>query len=69
MIKLMNGKFILEDNDSKFGTMVLIKQRSPLIPLYNKAVQVGRSVINFCVKENKVEVKGDDEVKETQDSD
>lgn len=68
MIKLLNGKFILEDNDSKFGTMVLIKQRSPLLPLFNKAVQVGRSVINFCVKENKIEVKGD-EIKETQDSD
>lgn len=53
MIKLQNGKFILEDNDSKFGTMVLIKQRTPLLPLYNKAVQIGRTVINCCVKENK----------------
>ena len=53
MIKLQNGKFILEDNDSKFGTMVLVKQRTPLLPLYNKAVQIGRTVINFCVKENK----------------
>lgn len=59
MIKLQNGKFILEDNDSKFGTMVLVKQRTPLLPLYNKAVQVGRTVINFCVKELKaVEPKG-----------
>lgn len=69
MIKLLNGKFILEDNDSKFGTMVLVKQRTPLLPLYNKAVQVGRTVINFCAKELKtVEPKGD-EIRETQDSD
>jgi len=68
MIKLQNGKFILEDNDSKFGTMVLVKQRTPLLPLYNKAVQVGRTVVNFCVKENKTEVKGV-EIQETQDSD
>jgi len=49
-IKLENGKFMLEDNQSKFGTLVLVKQRTPLIPGYNKAVQVGRTVINFSVK-------------------
>ena len=41
---------MLEDNTSKFGTLVLVKQRTPLLPLYNKAVQVGRTVINFSVK-------------------
>jgi len=49
-IKLENGKFLLEDNTSKFGTLVLVKQRTPLLPFYNKAVQVGRTVINFSVK-------------------
>lgn len=49
-IKLQNGKFLLEDNNSKFGTLVLVKQRTPLIQLYNKAVQVGRTVINFSAK-------------------
>merc|ERR1712110_740223 len=49
-IKLEKGKFMLEDNTSKFGTLVLVKQRTPLLPLYNKAVQVGRTVINFSVK-------------------
>ena len=51
-IKLENGKFLLEDNTSKFGTLVLVKQRTPLLPLYNKAVQVGRTVINFSAKAN-----------------
>ena len=51
-IKFENGKFLLEDNNSKFGTLVLVKQRTPLLPLYNKAVQVGRTVINFSVKLN-----------------
>lgn len=27
-----------------------MKQRTPLLPYYNKAVQVGRTVINFSVK-------------------
>lgn len=49
-IKLENGKFMLEDNQSKFGTLVLVKQRTPLLPGFNKAVQVGRTVINFSVK-------------------
>ena len=49
-IKLENGKFLLEDNTSKFGTLVLVKQRTPLLPSYNKAVQVGRTVINFSAK-------------------
>ena len=49
-IKLENGRFTLEDNQSKFGTLVLIKKRTPLLPGFNKAVQVGRTVINFSVK-------------------
>lgn len=50
MIKYKNGKFLLEDNVSKFGTLVLINKRTPLSPGYNKAVQIGRSVINFSVR-------------------
>ena len=49
-IKFERGKFLLEDNQSKFGTLVLVKQRTPLLPGFNKAVQIGRTVINFSVK-------------------
>lgn len=37
-IKFVGDKFLLEDNTSKFGTLVLVKQRTPLLPNYNKAV-------------------------------
>lgn len=37
-IKFENGSFLLEDNTSKFGTLVLIKQRTPLMPGFNKAI-------------------------------
>jgi hypothetical protein len=37
-IKFERGKFLLEDNQSKFGTLVLVKQRTPLLPGFNKAV-------------------------------
>lgn len=50
IIKFKDGKFFLEDNLSKFGTLVLVKNKTPLIPNYNKAVQIGRTVINFSVK-------------------
>ena len=58
-IKLVKGKFMLEDNTSKFGTLVLVKQRTPLLSLYNKAVQIGRTVINFSVKANSQGVSGE----------
>lgn len=38
LIKYRDGKFYLEDNLSKFGTLVLVKKRSPLVPGFNKAV-------------------------------
>ena len=47
---ITGSRFYLEDNLSKFGTLVLIRQRTPLIPGFNKAVQIGRTVINFSVK-------------------
>jgi pSer/pThr/pTyr-binding forkhead associated (FHA) protein len=50
LIKFKDGKFLLEDNVSKFGTLVLIKKRVSLLPGFNKAVQIGRTVINFSVK-------------------
>ena len=50
MVKYKDGKFLLEDNLSKFGTLVLIKKRTPLNPGFNKAVQIGRTVVNFSVK-------------------
>jgi hypothetical protein len=45
-----NGKFYLEDNLSKFGTLVLSKGSIELEPEMTKAVQIGRSVISFTVK-------------------
>jgi len=45
----MNGKFVIFDNNSKFGT--LIKLNKPF-PITNDkvAIQVGRTVITFVLK-------------------
>ena len=45
-----SGRFYLEDNLSKFGTLVLAKSSIELEPEMTKAVQIGRSVISFTVK-------------------
>ena len=38
MIKYKEGRFLLEDNVSKFGTLVLVSRRTPLYAGFNKAV-------------------------------
>lgn len=38
MIKFKEGKFLLEDNNSKFGTLVLVKNKVEIRPGFNKAV-------------------------------
>lgn len=38
MVKFKDNKFLLEDNLSKFGTLVLVKNKTQLIPGFNKAV-------------------------------
>ena len=53
-IKLKKTGFYLTDQKSKFGTLVLIKNRLDLSPNVTKAVQIGRTVINFCVKRSPV---------------
>ena len=56
MIKYRDNKFYLEDNLSKFGTLVLTKRDDiELEPELTKAIQVGRSVISFTVKEEPTE--------------
>lgn len=49
-IKFKNGKFLLEDNMSKFGTLVLVRGSTPILPNFNKAMQIGRTVVNFSIK-------------------
>ena len=36
---------------SKFGTLVLVRDKIPIIPQYNKAMQIGRTVVNFSIKQ------------------
>lgn len=43
--------YYLEDNLSKFGTLVLANSDIELEVDETKAVQIGRSVISFTVKE------------------
>jgi hypothetical protein len=53
LIKFDKGSFYLEDNNSKFGTLVYLKKSFPIYGDYNNiSVQVGRSVVSLTVKKH-----------------
>jgi hypothetical protein len=45
----------IEDNRSKFGTLVLLKEHYNMQLEYTSAVQVGRTVVSFTVRNTNVE--------------
>ena len=50
IIKYKKDGFYMEDNLSKFGTIVLIKEKLRLSEDHTVAIQVGRSVVSFTIK-------------------
>lgn len=50
IIKCKKDGFYIEDNLSKFGTIVLLKEKLKLAEDHTVAVQVGRSVVSFTIK-------------------
>jgi len=50
IIKYEKDGFYIQDNMSKFGTLVLVKGQLRLELEHTKAVQVGRSVVSFNVR-------------------
>lgn len=50
IIKCKKDGFYIEDNLSKFGTIVLLKDKLPLAEDHTSAVQIGRSVVSFTIK-------------------
>jgi pSer/pThr/pTyr-binding forkhead associated (FHA) protein len=49
-VKYEDGKFLLEDNTSKFGTLVQIKDKTPIKRNHTCAVQSGRTVATYMLK-------------------
>ena len=50
IIKCKADGFYIEDNTSKFGTIILLKDKLRLKAQHTMAVQVGRTVISFTIK-------------------
>ena len=50
IIKCQKDGFYIEDNLSKFGTIVLLKKHLRLAEDHTMAIQVGRSVVSFTIK-------------------
>jgi pSer/pThr/pTyr-binding forkhead associated (FHA) protein len=59
IIKCKTDGFYIEDNTSKFGTIILIKDKLRLEVNHTAAIQVGRAVVTFCAKYAKQEGKSD----------
>lgn len=57
IIKCRKDGFYIEDNLSKFGTIVLLKNSLRLAEDHTMAVQVGRSVVSFTIKNIDVDRK------------
>lgn len=57
IIKCRKDGFYIEDNLSKFGTIVLLKNTLRLAEDHTMAVQVGRSVVSFTIKNIDVDRK------------
>lgn len=49
-IKYQDGQFLLEDNTSKFGTLVMIKDKIAITKNHTCAVQSGRTVVTYMLK-------------------
>lgn len=55
IIKYKSDGIYIEDNKSKFGTLVLLKDVYDIILEYTSAVQIGRTVVSFTVRNTAVE--------------
>jgi len=52
-IKYQEGKFVISDNNSKFGTLILLRKDFK-IEKRKVALQIGRTVITFSLKQTSV---------------
>ncbi|KAF7458818.1 putative zinc finger protein [Cryptosporidium felis] len=50
-IRYRNDNFMLEDHDSKFGTLVSVRRPQAIENSHNLALQVGRTVVNLRLSE------------------
>ena len=55
IIKYKPDGIYIEDNRSKFGTLVLLKEAYKIILEYTSAVQIGRTVVSFTVRNTAME--------------
>lgn len=62
IIKYHPDGICIEDNKSKFGTLVLLKDKYPLNLEYTSAVQVGRTVVSFTVRNNSIDKTGGNQI-------
>lgn len=55
IIKYQPDGIYIEDNRSKFGTLVLLKEEFKLQQEHTAAVQIGRTVVSFTVRNSAID--------------
>lgn len=55
LIKYKEDGIYIEDNKSKFGTLVLLKDAYQILLEYTSAVQIGRTVVSFTVRNTAID--------------
>jgi len=53
-IKYQDGHFTILDNNSKFGTLIFLRKELPIEKKKKLALQLGRTVITFSLKQTTV---------------
>ena len=52
-LSIIDGQFFLEDNDSKFGTLIQLQRPIYINPDEEAELQVGRTVLNISMKKGR----------------
>lgn len=63
-IRFLDGEFVLEDHNSKFGTLVSLRKNQPVEDNHPLAVQVGRTVLNLSIRKPSCPFDGVNDVSE-----
>jgi len=50
-LKFAENRFLIEDGNSKFGTLIQVREPLKLIPLKPACIQIGRTVFTILVRD------------------
>ena len=55
MISITPKGYVLKDNESKFGSLMLLPSKYEILPEKNQFLQIGRTTLGLMIKPNEIE--------------